>query len=81
MVFVDSRIELPDQDLWRRFYDIEQAVGWREAFSEYDVRAVIPDFRKDVPLIQALRDAPDWDCETSDTAGSFGCFRVSRPNK
>lgn len=58
-LFVDSMADFFGADLVREYMKLHHArPGWRESLASLDVSLVL--FPPDVPLVDALRGAPDW---------------------
>jgi hypothetical protein len=78
MVFVDNRIELPPQSLWREFDTIGNGIGWQEAFQRYGIEAVVTGYRHQAGLIKALKESTTWECPFDNTR-YVACFPKHRP--
>lgn len=61
LVFVDNRIELPTDEIWRTYDSVSVGRGWRDAFRRYGVNAVVASTANQQGLIDAMRGAPGWE--------------------
>ena len=60
LVFVDNRVELPTDAIWREHARTSRGEGWEQTFAKYDINAVVASTRSEKLLIDALRGAPAW---------------------
>ncbi len=60
LVFVDNRVELPTNEIWREYDRTCRGDRWAQTFSKYDINAVVASTRGQQGLITALRAAPRW---------------------
>lgn len=60
LVFVDNRVELPPDSIWRLYESVSEGRGWREAFARFEINAVVASKDNQAGLIAALREAPAW---------------------
>lgn len=61
MVFLDNRVELPPDSIWRLMDSVSLGRQWRETFEKYDVNAVVASKDNQGPLIEAMRGAEGWE--------------------
>lgn len=60
MVFVDQRIELPPDRIWRLYDQINTTSAWKGIFQQYDIRAAVLNKETQPFLIQNMRADSDW---------------------
>jgi hypothetical protein len=68
-VFVDSRIELYPETVWRDYLEISAALGdWEERLQEYDVRTLMLSRMEQPGLVMAAEGSNNWELVYEDTA-------------
>ncbi|HEX6844337.1 MAG TPA: hypothetical protein VF235_04395, partial [Actinomycetota bacterium] len=66
LVFVDSRIELFPDEVWRDYQEVAfSGAGWREALGRWRPDAIVAD-KESWDLIPFLRDAETWEVAAED---------------
>jgi len=73
LVFVDHRIELPPDRIWKLYYQVVHDPSvWKGVFQQYDVGAAILSTDKQAGLVEQLTEAEGW--EAVRTTESWVCF-------
>lgn len=61
LVFVDQRIELPPDRIWKLYYDVVSEPNvWKGVFHQYEIRAAVLSLDEQPTLAEQLTDAEDW---------------------
>jgi hypothetical protein len=61
IVFVDQRIELPESNIWKQYYDINRRPNvWKGLFHQYDVGAAVLSREHQKELIKRVESSPEW---------------------
>ena len=63
LVYLDNRVELPTDEMWRTYDQVSRGEGWRETFDRYEVNAVVADVDGQSGLIEAMRGAEGWNLD------------------
>jgi hypothetical protein len=71
-VFVDSRIELFPEAVWRDYFDVSEARdGWRRILDRWGVRVVVADPDRQPALVRAIRSSDGWSVAYDDLDGGI----------
>ncbi|QDG53984.1 hypothetical protein FIV42_25545 [Persicimonas caeni] len=60
LVFVDQRIELPPQDVWRLYETVIDTPAWRGVFQQFEIDAAVLSLERQAPLVERIRASDDW---------------------
>ena len=66
-VFVDTRVELYDEEHWKAYVQITQARhGWESTLADFGVDTLMLSQELQLPLIEAAQASPNWQTQYSD---------------
>jgi hypothetical protein len=69
-VFVDARIEVFPDSIWRQYVDVSLGrEGWQQILRRWEVRVVVADRGQQASLIPLIRKDPGWRLVHTDRRG------------
>lgn len=71
VVFVDQRIELPPDAVWRLYEAAVETSAWKGIFQQYDITAAVLNKADQPGLIEALHQEPGWKLRHEDEFTAF----------
>ncbi len=71
LVFVDNRIELPAQEIWRELDAIGRGEEWESRLAHWEVNAVVTSTQEHDGLVKAITASAKWQCPISNELWVF----------